>query len=265
MLTVTTVERESAGMGLLTKANLVLTALDEHGELNVNQIAQIAGEPVSSMYRLLSSLMAIEWVERGTRRGQYRLGLYFLRIGGFVEDLLDVRAAARPALKELQGTTGVTSFLCLRRGPRAVCVERFEGRDVRQLAMQLGDSLPLYAGAAPLTLFAYLPQSERKALVEGFRREPREDGPAPSFPALEAAVEAIRARGYAVSDGDVTPGISAIGAPVFNHRGEIEAALSVSGLHDRVLRDEAATAALVLRAAAATSKELGYEETGVRV
>jgi DNA-binding IclR family transcriptional regulator len=172
MLTVTTVERESAGMGLLTKANLVLTALDE----------------------------------RGTRRGQYRLGLYFLRIGGFVEDLLDVRAAARPALKELQGTTGVTSFLCLRRGPRAVCVERFEGRDVRQLAMQLGDSLPLYAGAAPLTLFAYLPQSERKALVEGFRREPREDGPAPSFPALEAAVEAIRARGYAVSDGDVTPG-----------------------------------------------------------
>jgi DNA-binding IclR family transcriptional regulator len=248
-------ERETVGLDLLAKADAVLTALDERGELNVGQIAAIVDEPVSSMYRLLSSLGAIGWVDRGSKRGLYRLGLYFLRIGGFVEDRLDVRAEAIPALKLLRQSTGATSFLCLRRGSLAVCVERFEGQDVRQLAMQLGDSLPLHSGAAPLALFAFLPFSEREAIADGFARTTA--GVSPGLKDLEETVRGVRERGYAISDGDVTPGISAIGAPVFNHRGEVEAAVSVSGLHDRILGSEG-TARLVLGAAASVSQALGF-------
>jgi len=63
-----------------------------------------------------------------------------------------------------------------------------------------------------------------------------------------------------VSDGDVTPGIAALGAPVFNHRGEVVGALSISGLRVQVLGPEVRTRniKLLVEAADAASARLGW-------
>ncbi|HEY5848739.1 MAG TPA: helix-turn-helix domain-containing protein, partial [Microlunatus sp.] len=145
------------GLELITKVDAILTALEAGGEVSAADLAKTTGEPLSSVYRLLQSLTAIGWVDRGRRRGTYRLGLKLMAVAGLVEDRLDIRESARPALQRMLDVIGVTSFLCLRRGARAVCVERLEGQAVQSLAMQLGSSLPLYAGAAPRALLAFLP------------------------------------------------------------------------------------------------------------
>ena len=56
------------------------------------------------------------------------------------------------------------------------------------------------------------------------------------------------------------PGVGSIAAPLFNHRGEIEAALCVSGLHRDRLDGAAAgpDVAKVREAALAISARLGY-------
>lgn len=169
-----------------------------------------------------------------------------------------MRDAAVPELRRLLAETGATSFLCIRAGDRAVCVERFEGRDVRSLALTLGQSLPLHRGAAPRAILAFLPQSERNALIEELATTDT-DGHPTSRTEIMTLVDDVRRRGYAVSDGDVTPGIAAVGAPIFNHRGEIEAALSISGLRPQVLDASSRTIPLVLAAAAAVSGALGFE------
>ncbi len=51
------------------------------------------------------------------------------------------------------------------------------------------------------------------------------------------ALEMIAREGIAVSDGDVTEGIAAVGAAVFNRRGEPVAAVSVSGMRRVALED----------------------------
>lgn len=58
----------------------------------------------------------------------------------------------------------------------------------------------------------------------------------------------------------MTPGVGAIGAPVFNHRGELEGAISLSGLRDRVLDPATQNIELVLEAALDSSRALGYRE-----
>jgi DNA-binding IclR family transcriptional regulator len=251
--------RDGNGIDILTKATAVVSALELEGELTVNDIAERVGEPVSSTYRLLTSLTSIGWVEKGLRRGIYRLGVYFMRVGGMVEDRIDLRDVARPALRSLLDGTGATSFLCVRRGGRAVCIERLEGPEVRSLAMRLGDSLPLHSGAAPLAILAFLPKADRAAYVESLtsiRDEPR---PAPSAGQLLAAIAVTRRNGHSASDGDVTPGIAAIGAPIFNHRGELEGSISISGLRHKVLSDDAENGARVVAAAAGVSRRLGLE------
>ncbi|KGJ72820.1 iclR family transcriptional regulator [Cryobacterium roopkundense] len=249
---------QGGGLEILAKADAVIQALEGQGELTAAAIAVAVDEPMSSTYRLLTNLASIGWVDPGSRRGLFRLGVQFMRIGGRLEDQISVRDAAVPSLKALLASTGATSFLCLRRGTRAVCVERFEGRDVRSLAMSLGDSLPLYLGAAPVALFAHLPDSERGAVIEQLDSSRAADASIPSRAELNRIAEETRVRGYSISDGDVTPGIAAIGAPVFNHRGEIEAALSISGLRALVLSEDRSTIDLVLDAALTSSRALGY-------
>jgi DNA-binding IclR family transcriptional regulator len=254
-------ERDSSGLELIGKAGAVLGILEQHKEASAADLAAALGEPLSSVYRLLQSLTATGWVDRGPRRGVYRLGLSLMTIGGLVEDHLDIRDASLPSLRELVDATGVTSFLCVRRGPRAVCLERIEGYAVQSLAMLLGGSLPLYAGAAPRALFAFLPDAEQGAILKDTSQQLNGDPPRPDDKDIVADIARIRRAGYSVSDGDVTPGIASLGAPVFNHRGEVQGALSLSGLRGQVLNPANVddTVALVRLAAGKASAALGWE------
>lgn len=246
---------DRGGLEILDKADAVLRVLASRGEVSAAALSELVGEPTSSTYRLLTNLVALDFVEPGSRRGLFRLAVDVLRVGNLVEDRLDVRDAAGPHLRQLLAQTGATSFLCIRADDRAVCVERFEGRDVRSLALALGQSLPLHHGAAPRAILSFLPSSERSALVD---RLLAADASHPPRAEVEDVIASTRARGYAISDGDVTPGIAALGAPIFNHRGEVTAALSISGLRAQVLDASPDPSSLVLAAASAASAALGY-------
>ena len=255
-----TADRDAAGLELIAKVNAVIGVLESLGEASAAEIAKRTGEPLSSVYRLLQSLTGIGWVDRGWRRGSYRLGLLLLTIGGHLEDKLDVRECARPSLRLLLETTGATTFLCVRRDTRAVCVERLEGQAVRSLAMQLGSSLPLFAGAAPRAMLAFLSPAEQRSSLKAFRLPG--DPPRPDAAAIQADIERVRHDGFAISDGDVTPGIAALGAPVFNHRGELEAAISISGLRPQILGpSRKANIELIISCAREVSRSLGQQVT----
>ena len=253
-------DRDAAGLELIAKVNAVIGVLESRGEASAAEIAERTGEPLSSVYRLLQSLTGVGWVDRGWRRGSYRLGLLLLTIGGQLEDKLDIRECALPSLRHLLETTGTTSFLCVRRDTRAVCVERLEGQAVRSLAMQLGSSLPLFAGAAPRAILAFLPPAEQRSSLRASRLPG--DPPRPDAAAIQTDIERVRRDGFAVSDGDVTPGIAALGAPVFNHRGELEAAISISGLRSQILgSSREANIELITSGAREVSRSLGQQMT----
>lgn len=259
-------DREQAGMDILGKADAVISALAESGELSAAALAERVNEPVSSVYRLLSSLSSVDWVSAGGRRGLYRLGIFFMRVGGQVEDAIDIRERALPSLQELLTKTGQTVYLCVRDDLRAVCIERLDGGDVRSMAMRLGATLPLVVGGAPRALLSFIPETTFQEVLERTFASTFVERIPESRDAVIGMVEHIRATGVAVSDGDVTPGVSAVGAPVFDHRGEIHASVSVSGIHEHILgegqREQVIDA--VRACATAVSTALGWRGMAVR-
>jgi DNA-binding IclR family transcriptional regulator len=129
------------------------------------------------------------------------------------------------------------------------------------------DKLPvhpaLHHGAGPRAILAFLPVGEQHSVIEQFAsdyHDPR--WPAPDHEALRANITADHDRGYSISDEDVTPGIASIGAPVFSHRGEVQGAVSVSGLRDPILDPALRVADLVRRTAREVSRALGYYPKG---
>jgi|SRR5579884_766272 len=250
--------RADRPVSVLGRAMGLLERLAAEGEATPARLAELLGEPRSSVYRLLSTLRELGYVEPGARRGSYRLSLKVFALGSTVVSRYDVREAARPMLERLHAETRETVFLCVRRGFEAVCIDRIAGARVALLELQLGGSMPLHLGAAPRAILAFEPEElweqyiAASTLASGTALAPH--GPAE----LRAELRATRARGHAVSDEDVTPGIASLGAPIFDHAGQVRGSLSIGGIRQIVLAPEARMTELVTHAAEEASRALGY-------
>lgn len=250
-------EESVGGMNIVTKAGALLSILESRGEATPTELAQALGEPTSSVYRLISNLESIDWLERVSVRGPVRLGLAFLKTARALEKQLDIRRLTLPRLVELHGRTEETVFLCIRRGWNAVCVERVEGRQVMSSSLRLGESIPLHRSAVARAILAFEPQR----VVDGFISAAR-SGADPALVGIDeklltTQLRAVVESGTSFSDGDVNPGIAAIAAPIFNHRNEVVGAIAVSGMRENLLAERESMAQQIRSAAVAVSADLG--------
>jgi DNA-binding IclR family transcriptional regulator len=244
------------GLDLISRADAVIRVLDRRGEATVAELAAELATPNSTVYRLLAQLQSMRWVAAGSAHGRYRLGSYFLHVGAALENRLDVRDFVRVPMRRLVADSGAASLLMIRMRGRAVCVDRVMPVPATTLAVQLGDSVPLYANAAAMVLFAFLPHGERVAALDDYEAS---DGGAPPRWRLERDLLRIREDGYALVDDGGAAGTASIGAPIFNHRGELVASLSLSGMREPLLGSRAALDGVV-SAARSVSRELGLEQ-----
>ncbi len=243
----------------LGKAAAALDYLAEAGELSAAELAARLREPRSSVYRLLASLSEANFVEPGSTSGTYRLGMKLFQLGSRVAQRFDERQVALPIMERVHEITEETVFLCVRRGDSAVCIERLNGKQVQTLALRLGGTLPLHAGAASRVLLAYESEEVQRDYLKRAELERFTPRTPSTRTAVRRALQETRQLGYAVSDEDVTIGIAALGAPIFDHTNRVRAALSISGVKPAILGSNLERMAeLIVSAAADISRLLGY-------
>lgn len=225
-------------------------------ELSLSELVRRSGYSKSTTHRLLTTLQVGGWLER-TPRSMFRLTIRAFQTGSVLVESLDVTRVAPPLLTRLSIESGQTTYLVVAAGTDAVCLERVTvGARIRVLELEIGGAQPLHIGGAPRALLAF---DEANLLPAVLRT-----GLAPSTPSsltteqdLREDLAVTRARGYAVSDGDSTEGVAAIGAPVFGHGEQVVGAISLGGIREDVVpvRPEHVTA--LLRTASEMSARLG--------
>jgi DNA-binding IclR family transcriptional regulator len=225
----------------LAKAVHLLEQLAEEREATPRRLSELLEEPRTTVYRLLGSLEELDLVEQGSQPGTYRLGWKLMRLGAAVVERLDERQLALPVMERIHERVGETVFLLVRRGWDAVCIERLEGLRVQSLAWEPREEWEAFAGSGHLASLTDRTPTTRDDL---FRE-----------------LEDTLAKGYAISDEDVTPGIASIGAPIFDYTGGVRAALSIGGLKTLVLgADRDLIVELVVDGAREISAALGQHE-----
>jgi DNA-binding IclR family transcriptional regulator len=247
---------------VLSKVVAVLDILADKADMTPAELSQALGEPRSTVYRLLIALAEHDYVEPGARRGSYQLSLKLYELGSAAaRRFKDVRAAALPAMERLHETTRQTIFLVVRRGFQAVCIERLEGQLVGVMILSVGGSIPLHGGANARTLLAFEPREFWEEYVASGPLYRFMDATPVTRKALFNELAVIAERGEAISDEDVIPGIASVGAPIFDHRDRIRAAISVSGPRPAILDGNLeANLKLVRHAAAEISRQLGQRD-----
>lgn len=225
---------ETTGARAINRAAAVLRALAERGETGCSlaTIAERAGLGKSTTHRILKALVDERLVERRPYSREYRTGPEIFNFAAAAGRHLDIRVIARPILRSLRDATGCTVILAVRSGMDALCVERLLGVHAESASFNIGDRVPLGAGASSLAILAFLERRELTAILNanaphfvGRRQLARGN--------IEAAIRAVRAARIAVAtyDGLNTRGVS---VPVFDHHNQPIASLTISSLISHV-------------------------------
>jgi DNA-binding IclR family transcriptional regulator len=235
----TTVQGRGTGAGrtrrpsrilVLDKVGVILDAFANGLEwAGPAEIADRIGTNKSTTYRILRSMEHVGLLDRHSD-GTYGLGIRLMELGALVGERLDLRRLAEPALRRLRDEVGQTTFLTVRHEGVATCIDRIPGSHVEVMALRLGGSLPLYCGAAPRVLLAGLEKADLDRYLAGAPFQARTPHTLVEAGALRDDVAQTRGQGFALSLEDATLGVAAIGAPVFDRRGHVIAAISIAGL-----------------------------------
>lgn len=255
---------ETAGKSpsVIAKAAALMEVLEREGAAPSGYLAEQLNEPVSSVYRMLHTLSEAGWVEQDGRRSAYRVGLRMLSLSEILLRRMDIRQIAAPVMRRIHALTGETIFLCIRHGTQAVCIERLDGIRVNSRVLQLGSSLPLHIGAAPRALLAFDDQSAWEEYARSLGSEGYNWRMDPSRAELFRHLAEDREQGFVLVDNEITSGIAAVGAPVHNHRGEVVASLSMSGIREAILEEtpgRASAVDLILQGTHELSRALGAD------
>lgn len=244
-----------SGTQAIARALAVLQAFGpDPAPLTPAEISQRTRLNRSTIYRLLSALEGAGMVSG--EDGRYRLGPALIALGELALRQIDLRALALPALRELARASGETVDLEVLRGTDVQIVEEVAGEHVLAASGYVGQTYPAYRASTGKALLAFLPAERLDDLLRAVQDASLDEA------GLRADLVLARARGYATSYDELEPHLHAVGAPIFDHRGQAVAAVSISGPAARLPRArEAELAALVRGAALAISRQLGHHES----
>ena len=203
----------------------------------LTDLAAASGLHKATVHRLLGGLMAEGLVQ--PIPGGYALGPQAWLIGRAAAQRFDLSAFALPSLRRIADETGDVALLGVLAGHHTHCVAREEGDSpILPTSIRVGSIHPLGCGAHALALLAALPDDEVNRAIHATAPE-RIGRYAPITETyLRAGVAETRAQGYAINEGVIVPGMTAIAMVANDAWGRPIVALSCSAVSDRLLPDK---------------------------
>ncbi len=225
---------------------------------SVNDIARRTRLPKSTAHRLLASMRAVGLLEQTGERDHYRLGLKLFELGNTVLANMDLHREARPFVDTLTRLSGQSVHLAVFDGRHAVVVQRADPAPEKAAPPGFIETAPAHCTSVGKAILAWQDAETIARLTAGGL--PRfTDATITDPAALQRELETIRARGYAIDEGEHQPGLRCVGAPVRDRSGRVFAAISASGPAWRLAAAEIPDLAKIVRHnAEAISLCLGY-------
>jgi DNA-binding IclR family transcriptional regulator len=228
---------DTKGASVIVNAIAVLRSFTaDEPLLGVTEIANRVGLHKSTVSRILATFEQENLVERDEDTRRFRLGLGLIAVAGPLLAELEERRVAYPVLRELTELTGETSALMMWQGSESICVEQIASRHQIKHTTPLGARYNDALSASVQVFLATEPEERvRSLLLSG----------AVTYSGLDNAslddylirLKDDSRRGWAVNYGESSLDEVGVAAPVYDHRGDVVAAVLIPAPRFRVSQE----------------------------
>src|SRR5690554_24527 len=205
----------------------LLTYLAAHRRpVAASAVARDLGLPRSSVYHLLAVASERGFVVHLPAERRYALGPAAFELSGGYASQQPLARLGRPLLAQLVDRLRESGHLAVLHGADVLYLVEERAPRRPSLVSDVGVRLPAHLTASGRAMLAALSPAQRRAVVtlplvvrHGEPMTPAQ---------LRGLLTAVRREGYAVEDGEVTPGLASVGVAVTDSHGWPAAALAVT-------------------------------------
>lgn len=249
----------------IERAMAILEAMGRAGRpLSVKEISALVSLPRPTVYRILGTLGGYGAV--AATDGGFVIGSRILWLAAQRLEQTELRAAGRSHVLDLRDDTGLTVHVGVLEQGQVVYIEKAEPPGPFRMASAIGRIMPAHCTSLGKAMLACMPPVAVHGILRtvGMPRRTPKTITDPRRMLVELA--ATRGRGYAVDNIENEEGIRCVGAPIFDHRGAVAGAISLSGSTKNITleRIRRELGPRVREAAMRISRALGWAGDGVR-
>ena len=215
----------------------ILTCFDAvHPRRSLSEVAGATDLARPTARRLLLTLEELGYVRQVG--GGFELTPRVMSLGTAYVSSLGLWEVARPRMEWLVAQTGESSSMAQLDGSDIVYVARVAVPKIIALRVEVGTRFPSPPTSQGKVLLAGLPLDELEATLDVPSRSPVVPRTAWDREALRAELTAVRARGWALADEELAPGVRSVAVPVRDGTGTVRAAMNVTVHASETSRDQ---------------------------
>ena len=224
----------------------------------LTEIAEKVGLHKSTAYRIISTLMHRSYLKKNAD-GTYKIGLKLIEAVSYYIDSLELQTEVRPYIAQITAKFGLTSHLGILEGDKVVYIEKMDIFSNIKLYSQIGLRMHAYCSSLGKCLLANFSNTQLRSIMGRTEFTRFTPNTITTIEALQKEIDSVRQRGWAIDDEEFEIGHRCIGAPVYDYRGDIIAAISASG-STTILTDERIPEIVeyLKQTAAEISQNMGY-------
>lgn len=213
----------------------ILEFLAERGQpLSLSDISNNLNLKISTVHRLLKTLIICGFARQDSYSGKYLLGIKNFNIGYTALYSLDIRNIARSFLQQLVDKYHETASIGILEQGDLIYIDQVESEKMVKMLARLGCRLPAHAHAMGKVLLASLSEAELDAFLKNKKLEKFTEKTITSPEQLKKELYIIRRQSYALDLEETEVGIRCVAAPIYNHLGNATAALGISAPSSRI-------------------------------
>ncbi|MFD6059470.1 IclR family transcriptional regulator [Rhodococcus wratislaviensis] len=218
-------ERPSGDVRSVTRAVNILRALSQSPTgSTLAEVAERVDLPISTVHRIVKTLIGEGLVVGRTPDAGLRLGPEFARLARLAQD--DLLPVVRPYMNQLSGATGETVSLCVLEGMGVRFLDQILRSGGLHAVSVIGLTYPAHCTAGGKVLLAAQPEAFLQTIMpKRFERLTSNTIPTPE--ALLDELNVIRKQGFAHDNEEHTIGVSAVATVLRDHAGPV-AALTIA-------------------------------------
>lgn len=209
--------------------SLISVLTRSRGPHSVTDLAARLSLPVSTVHRLLHTLMSLGYVTQYAASKRYGAGRGIAELNRAMLLKYEYSQFARPYLERLADTTGETANLAALYGTFAIYLDQVESSAMMRVSNPVGTLVPLHCSAAGKVFLADFKTALLDDTVRHTGLEAHTSNTIVTREALDLELERVRRQGYAFDDEEYAPGARCVAVAMRGSSGTVVAAISVSG------------------------------------
>ena len=252
----------AGGVQSLHRAIAILQAVvHARRGIGLAELCREVGLHPSTAFHLAKTLVMLGIIRQEPDTKRYRVGARLFSLASGALDELELLDVAMPVMTSLAEETGESTHIAVIAGHEIFVIGRCDGTASIRLVERIGTARPPHATALGKMLLSALQPAQLDKLIGSITLNAITPKTIVDPELLKAEIANVARNGIAFDDGEFDSNLRCLAAPVYDFRGKMIAAISISAPMWRMgLNKVGDVSGIVINSAKNLSALLGYSE-----